>query len=559
MVKQIRTERRDARRSEDARLPGASTYGEHSAYSATPIPPRASAFPAHIARARSRYPRTSVLTEDEDVTRIPTVPQPAAWQKEHHLVAEDTMPTSPARAVAIDELDTRPPGGSYLQSEGPDRLQSVNRQEYDLTEIDTLPPAPIAPRVTRRLGAEAMGEDERAIDLAPVDISTKRMPSPSPFAQSSIRTSVPLSQSVSSGAARARAVERSQQRHAVPFVFRPLDNLRWWLLAPGRLEFLIWLGGTILLLCFTGGFVLVVAMSLGAFNTAHQNQNTIPPLSARDIRPTPCDTKTSPGAGNGKSCISITASSPFGFKVTLLDGDLIVVGASLRLHGQGFSARELVAFTHDANMPCKPAAVQADQQGEFSVTLKLADGSGWQPGRHLLVIADSASHHAITLSLMLVATPATPGVTVTPTATTPTPVPPVVATVVQFPGTGPGSVTTPVISNSPVPPPAPIAPTAAPAPPVPTAKPAPAPTPGPTPTPADSPTPTATAEPQPTATQDGAPTPNAISNSQSAAPAVNTNARESDSAAPSSVIPSASQSATPAANVDGATPASVQN
>src|SRR5262249_12125605 len=34
-------------------------------------------------------------------------------------------------------------------------------------------------------------------------------------------------------------------------VFNPLDSLRWWLLIPGRLEFLLWFSGTILLMSVT--------------------------------------------------------------------------------------------------------------------------------------------------------------------------------------------------------------------------------------------------------------------------------------------------------------------
>jgi hypothetical protein len=51
-----------------------------------------------------------------------------------------------------------------------------------------------------------------------------------------------------------------------PVLLNPLENIRWWLLYPGRLEFLLWAGGTLLLLVITILLVLVTVMSLYAFH-----------------------------------------------------------------------------------------------------------------------------------------------------------------------------------------------------------------------------------------------------------------------------------------------------
>jgi hypothetical protein len=41
-----------------------------------------------------------------------------------------------------------------------------------------------------------------------------------------------------------------------------VDDVRWWLLYPGRLEFLLWLVGVLVLISVTGLFVLMVTMSM---------------------------------------------------------------------------------------------------------------------------------------------------------------------------------------------------------------------------------------------------------------------------------------------------------
>ena len=46
----------------------------------------------------------------------------------------------------------------------------------------------------------------------------------------------------------------------------PLERIRWWLLYPGRLEFLLLAGGTLLLLGITTLFVLIVVLSANIFN-----------------------------------------------------------------------------------------------------------------------------------------------------------------------------------------------------------------------------------------------------------------------------------------------------
>ncbi|GER89281.1 hypothetical protein KDW_34430 [Dictyobacter vulcani] len=46
-------------------------------------------------------------------------------------------------------------------------------------------------------------------------------------------------------------------------IAHPIEGLRWWLVHPGRLEFLLWLLGTMLLLCVTVLFTVLLLSNLG--------------------------------------------------------------------------------------------------------------------------------------------------------------------------------------------------------------------------------------------------------------------------------------------------------
>jgi len=50
------------------------------------------------------------------------------------------------------------------------------------------------------------------------------------------------------------------------FLLNPLERVRWWLLYPGRIEFLLLAGGTLLLLGITTLLILVTVLSLGFFH-----------------------------------------------------------------------------------------------------------------------------------------------------------------------------------------------------------------------------------------------------------------------------------------------------
>lgn len=63
------------------------------------------------------------------------------------------------------------------------------------------------------------------------------------------------------------AVERrhiqSWPRAGGSFSFGWLDAARWWLLYPGRMEFLLWIAACLLLVVATGALLVALAWSLG--------------------------------------------------------------------------------------------------------------------------------------------------------------------------------------------------------------------------------------------------------------------------------------------------------
>ncbi len=53
------------------------------------------------------------------------------------------------------------------------------------------------------------------------------------------------------------------------FIHNPLDYVRWWLLCPGRLEFLFWLGGAVLLGMIMCVVLVVTGLGLGVMSFGH--------------------------------------------------------------------------------------------------------------------------------------------------------------------------------------------------------------------------------------------------------------------------------------------------
>jgi hypothetical protein len=173
------------------------------------IPARTSAHRAAVVNVRSRHTRLADEEVSKDLTCIPTMPQPRAiWQYETlHYVAESSLATFSLALTDTAEPDTL--ADPLVASVAEKRRSGALRREHsiierlykhDVADVDTVPP----------LVSHAFG----------VGIKSA-------------------------------------------FSLHPIDHLRWWLLQPGRLEFLMWLVGTIFLIGVSILLCLLLLSSLG--------------------------------------------------------------------------------------------------------------------------------------------------------------------------------------------------------------------------------------------------------------------------------------------------------
>jgi hypothetical protein len=173
-----------------------------------------STIPARASAGVGVRPRHTPVAHGEvskDFTRIPTMPQPRAiWQYETvHYVAESSLS---ALSLALTDTDADVNALSAVSLNTLATVQKKSRWQprehtiterlhiHDVTAIDTVPP----------LVSHAFGAGKKS-----------------------------------------------------DFAFRPSDQLRWWLLQPGRLEFLLWFVGTIFLICTSLLLCLLLLSSLG--------------------------------------------------------------------------------------------------------------------------------------------------------------------------------------------------------------------------------------------------------------------------------------------------------
>ncbi len=382
-------------------------------------------------RVHSKY--KNPLSQDIDVTRIPTTPhwqarsaeQPPIWQYESpDYEIESSVPSlslivseMPTHS-SIEEIDTRPAlpveQASPVREETP--FYAPNRSVAQYVNV------PFGGRAE-----EAQDKEARAKKAARLQVASALEMYRSP---------------------RIPAKRRSRGRN-------PLDRMRWWLLYPGRIEFILWLCGTVLLIGMTCMLLLVTAFSFEWIVPGQHSGMALQNVANDSVNST-------------KPALVVIDPGPFS------------PGQVIRLHGQGFSSRGRIVFTFDSTalqlsqnvasgLVYQPH-VNADDHGEFIVSLTLGSGPTWKAGRHRIVAHDIVTNHLVFLSILLVPYHAT----LTPVSSTKA-------------GNQNGSVhATPIATTPPpaksTPPPA-VTPTA-----TPTQAP-------PTPTPTATPSPTATATP----------------------------------------------------------------
>src|SRR5215470_13681714 len=227
----------------------------------TSIPARASAQPANAAlgsavmrhrvgkgqknstAGKTQQQQDPLPPGEESSTLVNAHATSPIWQYESpNFQAESSLP---ALSLFVSEMPTQPEVEA-----GPRTTRRLPR----IDEIDTAPPQPsrmLVPVTSQSSVAALSGPGSTSIDsfhgAATDPVSW---------------TAGAASQSAYAQLISARG-KRRQSRHAISL--NPLDRVRWWLLRPGRIEFVLWLGGTILLVGVTCALLLVTAFSFEWF------------------------------------------------------------------------------------------------------------------------------------------------------------------------------------------------------------------------------------------------------------------------------------------------------
>lgn len=398
----------------------------------------------------------------------PTTPLESSpiWQYESEYY--EAAGSLPMLSLFMAETPTQPQPQPNVTGKATRRLPAID-------EIDTVPPVQLLPeRDIDQIDTLLRMRGNAALALVP---TSQTVPALRPGGSLSWTTGQ------ASGSPSAQLIVSPAKRKPLQqnVRFNPLDSVRWWLLRKGRIEFMLWLSGTVLLIGVTCLLLLVSAFSFQWFA----------PFA-------PAGTIYS-SAGTQRDVRSPIVSGPY---MALVGTESLVPGQSFQLQGQGFKPSSQVKFYFDNKLPLfdqggGPASTSTNAQGSFVATLWLGKGPSWQPGEHNISALDAAGRPLATVAVILVANSnsgvantspvkaSTPGVTHTAT-------PPPVSTPV-------GKTPVPV---TPTPSPSPVSPTPSPTPTTPT----PTPTVGTTPTV----TPTVKTTPSPTATHtDVTPTPTA--------------------------------------------------
>ncbi len=354
----------------------------------TPIPARAS--------ANQRVRRTGKLAQESDMTQIPTLPPPlSSTIDELDTIPPQLSPAAAKRSAmlphpAIDERDTTPQLSPSLdkQNTRPPQLSP------SIDELVTQPPQRKAMSTVQKDAVLFTQQNSPIASVSPTTV------------ESILLKENGISWTTAQGkdswlAQRVASKKRDEKRTRKSF--KPLDSLRWWLLYPGRIEFLLWFNGAIVLVVITFLLFFATTLSMGWLNiggVTNNGTNGMQNVHANGNKPALAQTPCTVANAKKPQCRSTTVSSS-GLQLTLVDNNTLYASTPIYLHGQGFSANGTIALTYDAQLPCHPNITQTDAQGTFSVSLLL--GSNVQAGKHQIIALDMASSHAVKVTVDIAA------------------------------------------------------------------------------------------------------------------------------------------------------------
>lgn len=378
----------------------------------TPIPPRASAVRAqkHAPGSRSQYP-LSPFPEGPSVEKTggaggwqhssPTYEAASSLSSLSLIIAETpTAPPRPPRKSArltenlppVDEIDTQPPPMQEQtlseESETPGtvslRLDEIMNSERALMvspspsvaplshidEIDTLPERKKPSTPSRALVPARRQPRHLAVDAASWTASSV------PARAQTERALLSLAQGGKKG---------------YPHGFHALDRLRWWLLRPGHIEFLLWLAGSVLLFGITFFLLLATVLSF----TLPTSRGNLPGSAT---------------AGVSSPTRAVTPRTSSSRRLTLPGKSTLLPGSRLQLQGQGFQPHSEVVFLLDGRWPLHnqeggAASIQADASGNFTANLWLGEGAEWSAGPHQLLARETQSGQQVTVPITIASGP----------------------------------------------------------------------------------------------------------------------------------------------------------
>lgn len=367
----------------------------------TPIPARASAL-------RAQHPTSEAgQLSAQNPPDHPDQVRGSGWQHNSHkynavsslsslsLIIAET-PTAPPREARrtprptkslthIDEIDTLPPPPGVIPAE------PVVRTPISLLPDDA--ELPIRALVVSAATPPALIPNIDEIDTVPEASANQEILEQSQPHYIAVDAASWTAGPVTSAEARLIASRRRNRSHS--HRFSPLDGLRWWLLRPGHIEFLLWLVGSILLFGLT--FLLLLAT---VFSMAFPSQpgGNFPSSSNTGATTPAADTNNSSTSSN--------------LRLTLVNKPTLTPGGNFQLQGQGFDPHGQVAFWLDGHWSLldqsnQPASTHANSTGEFTVKLWLGQGSAWSAGHHQIMARELATGHQTSISITIIAAQAT--------------------------------------------------------------------------------------------------------------------------------------------------------